>query len=350
VRQILYPPPAGETSTNPISPQRYYNKADMIVVVSNTSINLTLRNDSSDPSPFTFTTGTTNWTNNNIKLWLNTNNGSSAFFDARQQANIRTVQIDVGKLGSWMSTNTNATAKWTAAGGNPFNGVLYVVDYRDTNATYMNAVRLTNGVTINTASNAMPLGLTVATPHPLYIQGNYNANTNSLNTTNVVGTAPTSVACDAFTILSSAWQDANSYSGTACNSRNAANSTTINAAILSGNVLTTGSSATTFSGGVQNFTRLLENWSSKTLTLNTSMVCLFNSAQATDQFINPTGSTSSDYYEPPSRQFFYNLNYNSSSGLPPGTPKIDRMIRASWSTLTPNTLTAPSPSLTFVPR
>lgn len=109
---------------------------------------------------------------------------------------------------------------------------------------------------------------------------------------------------------------------------------TVNAAMIAGNVLTTGSTATTFSGGVHNLTRLLEDWTGDTLWLNTSIINLYNSVQATHQFEMP-GS----YYEPPTRKFSFDLNYTTSTGLPPGTPLVDRMIRADWCNPPPNTTT-----------
>jgi hypothetical protein len=125
-----------------------------------------------------------------------------------------------------------------------------------------------------------------------------------------------------------------------------ANATTINAALITGNVPSTGSAANQFSGGVHNLPRLLEVWTGQTLWMNTSMICLYSSAQATHQFIAP-----GTYYEPPNREFLFNLNYNTPSGLPPGTPQMDRLIRATWSTPPPNNVTyAPSPTLDFVPQ
>jgi hypothetical protein len=231
-----------------------------------------------------------------------------------------------------------------------------VGNFNDTNSPYLDAVRLTNGLYIDPSSNAMPLGISVATPNPLYIQGNFNAtntatNFNYLSSSNVTGLAPASIECDALTLLSPNWNDANASSATVNCSARTATPMTVNAAILAGNVPTTGTTSTTFSGGVQNFCRLLESWSGQTLTLNTSIVCLFSSAMATNQFIQPTGSTSTDYYEPPTRHYYFNANYTTSGGLPPGTPFIDRMIRATWCSAPANTLTyAPSPTLDFVPQ
>jgi hypothetical protein len=125
---------------------------------------------------------------------------------------------------------------------------------------------------------------------------------------------------DAVTILSSAWSDANN-SGTAIGSRNAVN-TTINAATLEGIVPSNGSH---YSGGVENFLRLLESWSGQTLTYNGSIVVLFPSQYATG-FWPGTGTV----YNPPTRDWGFDVNFNNASLLPPLTPKIKGTIRGSW--------------------
>ena len=86
---------------------------------------------------------------------------------------------------------------------------------------------------------------------------------------------------DALTILSPSWQDSKSSSSYTTRT---ASDTTVNAAILTGIVPSTGSTSSTFSGGVHNLPRLLEDWNSpstKTLTLNTAIMNLFNSQIAT---------------------------------------------------------------------
>ena len=65
-----------------------------------------------------------------------------------------------------------------------------------------------------------------------------------------------------------------------------------------------------------NLPRLLENWSSTSLTLNTSFVNLFNSIQATAQFRLPGAY----YYAPGTRNFNFDGNFLDYRKLPPGTP------------------------------
>ena len=87
----------------------------------------------------------------------------------------------------------------------------------------------------------------------------------------------------------------------------------------------TGSSTTTFSGGVHNLPRLLEDWSSSTLWLNTSIINLYSSARATNVFVDP-----GTYYEPPTRKFSYNLNYSNPNYIPPGIPNALVALRYNW--------------------
>src|SRR6185436_1289326 len=107
-------------------------------------------------------------------------------------------------------------------------------------------------------------GLTIATPDPLYVQGNYN-----------LACVPACLAGDAVTVLSTAWNDTNgAYSLSA---RIAAN-TTINAAVITG-IVPTGSGS--YSGGCENSLRLLEDWSGKTFTFKGAIAVLYYSQDAT---------------------------------------------------------------------
>ena len=130
----------------------------------------------------------------------------------------------------------------------------------------------------------------MATPNPIYIWGNYNCPPAYLGTTNTTASAPASVAGDAVTFLSPSWQDSGSTSSYSTELGETAVSATYNTAMIAGNVPSTGTGSTNYSGGVNNLPRLLEDWSSATLTANTSFVCLFSSTWAT---VTPFSSRSS---------------------------------------------------------
>jgi hypothetical protein len=78
----------------------------------------------------------------------------------------------------------------------------------------------------------------------------------------------------------------------------------------------------------------LQDWSSSKLYLNTSILRLFDSQMATHQFMKP-----GTYYEPPTRNFSFDLNFLNPAKVPPGVPTALVPIRFSWTTPPPGTVT-----------
>ncbi|HSH15594.1 MAG TPA: hypothetical protein VLD18_06155 [Verrucomicrobiae bacterium] len=305
VREILMPPPAGESASSAMGQQRYYNKADMVITVANTGVTVT-----SGPRYTTALLSTNDW-----QKFVTTTN---SFRDWREERTVVPVDINVAALRQW--SNTNSVLRPILPGNDVAS--VYVDDQRTLASGQMAAVRLREGAELPTD------GLTVATAQPLYIQGNFNQpNSSHLGTTNTTATKPASIASDAITILSGNWQDAKSFS-TSLGDRVAVN-TTVNAALLSGIVPTLDSSrAKKYSGGVENYTRLLEHWGGKTFTYNGSMVVLFNSQYATNGW-----QYGGRIYEAPTRKWAFDLNFMDETKLPPGTPRLSAMIRGSWAVL-----------------
>jgi hypothetical protein len=330
VQAILQPPPAGESPSSAMGQLRYYNQADLVVMITNnvTSASSVLTNIVSGHPVYTtnvtFSTNilinaTSGLANNfatpvpagEISKFIITN----SFYNAREAATIQSIDLNVGQLISWSATNSDIRS----AIGRDVN-LVYLDDQRPMPAGFESGIRVTNGQTLP------PLGLTVATPNPMYVAGNFNAPNAYLGTTNTSTTLPSSLVGDAITILSSSWKDSNSTLGLNSGSRNAT-ATTVNAAILAGNVPSNGSY---YSGGVENFPRFLENWAGVTITYNGSMVMMFPSAKAT----GPWGGA--NVYNPPNRNWAFNLNYLDPTKLPPGTPQFRTLIRAAWTSAAPN--------------
>jgi hypothetical protein len=346
VREIVELPPSSESASSEMGKQRYYNKADLVVMVrtsrytncaditvSNTLLQTAVLMQTTNANYATNTISSwltvvgvrTNATTNTPFPWLRTDT-NVWFYNKRENKTVKTTQIDVG---AFMS-NSALTNSILHAGG-PSNlpvSIIYVADLRTNSNNYEPGVRLTNGMTLPTA------GLTVATPDPLYVLGNYNTTTATMGTTNTAPTKPASLVCDALTILSSSWKDANS--GLALSSRGASN-TTVNAAVLAGIVPTVSGS---YSGGVENFLRFLEDWGSKTCTYNGSMVVMYPSKYATGDWLG-TGTTIG-IYNPPSRNWYFDANFRNPAKMPPGTPQVRAIVRNNWTMVMPNT-TTPSP-------
>jgi hypothetical protein len=187
-------------------------------------------------------------------------------------------------------------------------------------------VYLTNGAVLPSQ------GLSVVSPDPAYVVGNWNIQSNyggtsdaGLNST--AYTLPSAIYADAVTVLSPNWNPNNSTAGI---SSRTASADTVNAAILTGNVPSNGSY---YSGGVENFLRFLENWSGVTVTYNGSLVCMFNSQIATAPWPG-TGTV----YNAPNRSWAFDQNFTNPNKLPPLTPRCSVVQRGKWSALPPNTV------------
>ena len=259
---------------------------------------------------------------------------NTSFYDYRESDTVKAVEIDVGKLRTWITNSASPrggkqydtiNSTGSTSKGHGLNSV-YVYNNIPFSTSQLPAVRLVNGARLPSA------GLTVASAQPVYVKGDYNTTTNGTTFASTLGsttngaTVPAAIMGDSITILSSAWNDTWN-SATSLGSRDAAN-TTINAACLEGIVESVTASGTQhYSGGVENFLRLLEDWSGDTLTYNGSMVVMFDSQYATNYWIGP-----GTYYNPPTRNWGFDVNFSKGPQyLPPLTPTAKYTHRSSWS-------------------
>jgi hypothetical protein len=347
---IDFPAPL-ESPTSTLGRQREYNLAQVVLIVSNSpwanipQVTLQFQVSRNGNPPGNNVVWTTNkiFTNSiactNIQAWLSTNpvikigsflSLTNTFTDQRQnQANMFVTQIDVGQYAKWLLTNAIVTNQISAA-NDDYPTILYVADCRYIGTNKASVVRLMNAQALPPNNASGNLGFSVATPNPLYVWGPYNTTIDGVHFATAPGSTtngysvPAALFSDAITILSTSWSDA--LSGGSYSSRNTVQSNmTLNAAIITGNVPSTGTSATTFSGGVHNLTRFLENWSGVTLTYNTSIVCLFQSQMATNQFQMP-----GTYYNPPTRNWGFDPTFYNINQQPPGVPEALVPIRYNW--------------------
>ena len=328
LRRIVEIPPTSEPVGSSMGSHRYYNKAELIVLVSNGTVvaKSGSYNGFSVTIPWTNIAEIVSITGGNGKgrgrrqqRRLNTNiydgiiSTNVSFFNKRENKTVRATEIDVGQLLARYSYLTSVLGRNLKT--------LYVADFRSQTSTTQSGVRVVIGETLP------PEGLTLATPNPLYIVGNYNVPASAVGTTNTSQTVPASLIADAITVLSENWTDTNS--GAALSIRLATNNT-VNAAMIAGIVPTGGGY---YSGGVENFPRLLEDWTGKHLYLNGSMVALFHSQIATA----PWGGAP-DIYSPPIRHWSFDPNFTEEAKLPPGTPELRTLIRSQWAMIPPDSI------------
>lgn len=231
----------------------------------------------------------------------------------------------------------NATIPAALQGKKLWNGILYVANVTDSAANPV-AVKIINGSKLPDGSEptSQKAGLTVVSENAAYIVGDYNTggspdvnlDAKGLDASNHVASytvQPAAVIADAVTVLSSEW-DAKGYSGKDLDSRVAVN-TTINTALISGIVKTVPGEGGAYSGGVENYIRLLEKWGNKRLTYYGSIISLFESKQATGRWAY------GGYYTAPTRNWYFDTQFRDPSKLPPGTPTVRSLQRGQWAQL-----------------
>ena len=306
VYEILKMPPLGGETDPALSSQRYYNKADIIVRVTDAGV--------------VATSGTLNLSSLPVATSSFLTVSTNKFYNGREGKTVNSIDLDVSKFKTWADSSTGGAANlWTLYGREP--SLIYVIDQRTVVPSGTEpGVRLINGSLLPNA------GLTVATPDPLYVQGDFNIKDSSgaSSGSDTAHTKPASLIADAISVLSNGWTDsANASSGKGNN--HGASDTAVNAAFLSGIVQTTGSS---YSGGVENFPRFLEDWSANTFTYNGSMVVMFYSQIAKGTWDNATA-----YYTPPTRKWAFDNNFMNPLKQPPGAPAFRYLNRGDWLTL-----------------
>ena len=353
IRAFLDLPPAAVRAPNVAAyssaGQLYpFNQADLIIsnTPAGTNVVVVYQNDNQWPPLTQLLPDTTNIvggvTNKYFSFATNV-----TFYDFREFCNVKALQIDVGKLRAWL-TNTTATggkqyddlnSTGVSSKGHRINSI-YVynnvpfITGSPSTAGRLPAVRLVNGQRLPSA------GLGIASSQPFYVEGNYNVTRDgvkyglTLGSTTNGTTYPAAIMGDAITVLSTNWNDALYIKGQAYGNRKSSD-TTINAACFEGIVPSSKDAGGNkhYSGGVENFLRLLEDWSqnnsghsgSGVLTYNGSIVVMFPSQYAMQNW-QDTGN----YYNAPNRQWGFDVNFYSQTNIPPMTPQLKAVLREAW--------------------
>ena len=110
---IIYMPPNGEDPNSALGQQRYYNKADIVLLVSNSTVTLTLKTSACRPrqqilppiiTPPTHPTNYVQVTTNFPFLTI-----TNTFTDQRESDTVKVTDIDVGHPEKWLATNAPST-------------------------------------------------------------------------------------------------------------------------------------------------------------------------------------------------------------------------------------------------
>ena len=181
-------------------------------------------------------------------------------------------------------------------------------------------------------------GLAIAAENPVYIQGDYNANSASHGFTDPnVGA---SIAADAVTILSNSWNDVNSFTYNQYNIGGQPRTPTVTyyrTAVIGGKGLSFpefgGNADNGTDGGVHNFLRYLEDWGNNggtplTVYYMGALVNLSTNRQANGIF-----KCCNTVYSVPNRQYSFDSSFLNPSSLPPRTPLFHDVDTTGWTRL-----------------
>lgn len=297
-REIAEVPNSGYA--DPFASQRYYNQAGIKVIINGNSV--VIRNQAGNVC-------TAASKGNDLLIYNAVTaafRGQSNFQDNRESATVSVRNIDVSAL---------------AASSMNWNDIIYVSDQSAT-ASNHHALRLLNG-------DVLPHdGMTFVTDNALYLQGDWNTGANppssgaTPDSTKPLDQSypwrPSAIVADAITLLSNSWQDNNAAKG--LNQRTASN-TTVNAALVAGNV-PTGSKGNNYSGGAENFVRFLEDWTGKTFTYYGSMLELYASLYATGAW------GKANVYAPAQLKWYFDDNFTLTG--PPGSAVMVSYVQQRW--------------------
>jgi Tfp pilus assembly protein PilX len=251
------------------------------------------------------------------------------------------------------SYNTNTGAPLTGntdqeGAANPVSGarhVLKLVDGGMNNATlqsYLPVMPAASGCVLNAANSTACGGFTVASENPVYVQGNYNTNSNDPFWGTANNATPTqtphsaaSIVADSVMVLSNQWGDFNSlvYPDVSGNRTPTADAY-YRVAISGGKSIpfpepnwTNVAKDFGTDGGMHNFLRYLENWGNVTLHYDGSLVSMYYAEYNTGTYKDGPGG---DVYSPPTRNYYFDVLFLQPSNLPPATPEFQDIDNLSY--------------------
>jgi hypothetical protein len=220
-----------------------------------------------------------------------------AFHNARENADIEMLEIDLGDLLDCLELNSAVIGGKLLSDTTEGGLVFYLgVDGPDSTTVNDYGVRIKNGARLAPTVGATSIsGLTIVTNQALYIEGDYNSDADW---------KPAAFLADSINLLSNAWNDADAT--------HVGSDTSVYAGFLAGTD-TTGSG--NYNGGMENYPRFHEDWSGATLVYRGSFVSL-------DEPRHVDGPWSAQVYSPPDRDWGYELRFNDAANLPPLTPRF----------------------------
>ncbi len=247
-----------------------------------------------------------------------------AFYDYAEERWVDALNVDISFLGTWMLADSanNLTEIIYVNIVPPGGGLVVGVDEKADG--YFPILRIINGA-------QLPGPLTLGGEYPVFVQGDYNSSADW---------KPSAVFGDRLTVLSNNWTDP---SGSNTNPRKppARDTDQYFAAIIGTGEGYVGcyyrnpepgcTPLPNENAGPAGWVKLLENWAASCAgrckhTFVGSFVSLW-APQIASQLGNFPGN---NYYNRPERDYRFDARFQSPENLPPGTPVVGKVFRASF--------------------
>ena len=265
---------------------------------------------------------TLNWAQSNPLVWGVLDPGEdlnqNGLLDTYGKGNLG-LGFGVVQPGNPPSTTVNCLL---TARKNRVSGARHVLRIED-GALGQVPVRLDNGLG----------GFTVASDNPVYVLGNYNANNAGFGNPH----ASAAVLADTVTFMSNGWTDLETFNSPADVTGRLATTTYYRLAIASGKTMAfqfytslntqkwAGPTDFGTDGGVHNFLRYLEDWGGQTSNYMGSMVSLYY-----DQYATGSYKCCGTVYNPPTRVYQFDVDFQDPTKMPPGTPMFEDLVNVGF--------------------
>ena len=246
---------------------------------------------------------------------------SDTFFNNREGRFIDMLEIDAGKLLDCV----HQRALLPGGGGldeGSDGGLVSFLSVKGPQSGGINGygVRVRNAARLAASDPSAPAlrGWTLVSDQAIYLQGDFNAEDKR----------PAAVMADSLNVLSNAWND---DASTRSLWFRTAEDTTVHAALLAGTDTTGGIEGPggqdlgRFSGGLHNYPRLHEDWSSKRLRVRGSLVSI-----GTPRHVDGAWVYGGYQYYAPKRDWDYDPDFDDAGRLPPLTPRFSQLRLQLW--------------------
>lgn len=249
------------------------------------------------------------------------------FYNNRENAWVYMLNVNTHDLLAWNRAQASGSRLFDPADTTDGGIVLFLTVTGPGSTGVSNpryGVRVFGSSNLDFPAAADPTGITVVSDQAMYVEGNYNNGTGACTSHAACPKIPAALMADTMNVLSNNWSgagyptcqnDCQSFQNLDFAQRDGT-ATEIRAAFLAGVDTTT---AGNYNGGLENYPRFHEDWGGQ-LLYRGSFVSLGTPRHNNGAWCG-TG-TGCNIYDPPTRNWDYDTDFQTVENLPPLTPRF----------------------------